>query len=246
LIAEDAKSAELIKPFLVGRDIKRYQPLKSERFLIFTRRGVDIENYPAIKSYLLQFKEQLMPKPKDWQGENWPGRAEGSYNWYEIQSTIDYYEEFEKPKIVYAEIAARGQFTLDENSFYSETTTFMISSCSKYLLSILNSKLFTFIFSNVSSEIRGGFYRWKRQYMFPLPVRTIDFNNPTDKTHHDQLVQLVEQILELNQQLALAKDPPTKKMLSRQIQATDQQIDQLIYVLYGLTEEEIALVEAGD
>jgi type I restriction-modification system DNA methylase subunit len=68
LIAEDQKSAELIKPFLMGRDIKRFQPPQSNRFLIFTRRGINIKEYPAIYRYLLQFKDRLMPKPKGWEG----------------------------------------------------------------------------------------------------------------------------------------------------------------------------------
>lgn len=70
LIAEDSKSAELIKPFLIGRDKKRYEPPSGNKYLIFTRRGIDIKQYPAIHKYLLPFKERLMPKPKDWKGEN--------------------------------------------------------------------------------------------------------------------------------------------------------------------------------
>jgi len=101
LIAEDPKSAELIKPFLVGRDIKRYQTPKSERYLIFTRRGVQIKDYPAIEKHLLRYKKQLTPKPKNWKGEKWEGRKPGAYEWYEIQDTIDYYQEFEKAKILW-------------------------------------------------------------------------------------------------------------------------------------------------
>jgi hypothetical protein len=100
LIAEDARSAEIIKPFLAGRDIKRYEQPKANKYLIFTRRGIDIEKYPAALNYLLQFKEQLMPKPKDYTGKEWKGRKKGSYEWYEIQDTVAYYEEFEKPKII--------------------------------------------------------------------------------------------------------------------------------------------------
>lgn len=80
LIADDPNSTDLIKPFLIGRDIKRYQPPKSERYFIFTRRGVDIKKYPAIKHYLLQYQKRLMPKPPDWSGE-WVGRKPGSYEW---------------------------------------------------------------------------------------------------------------------------------------------------------------------
>ncbi len=82
LIAKDPKSTELIRPFLLGRDIKRYQPLTCQQFLIFTRQGVNIDQSPAIKQYLRRFKKSLTPKPKRWQGENWPGRKPGSYQWY--------------------------------------------------------------------------------------------------------------------------------------------------------------------
>jgi type I restriction-modification system DNA methylase subunit len=100
LIKEDPKSAELIKPFLVGRDIRRYEKPKSDKYLIFTRRGVSINQYPAIENYLLKFKECLVPKPLDWKGKKkWPGRKPGSYKWYEIQDTVEYFLEFEKPKI---------------------------------------------------------------------------------------------------------------------------------------------------
>jgi hypothetical protein len=89
LIAEDPKSAELIKPFLVGRDVKRYQTPDGGKYLIFTRRGIDIKRYPAIERYLSQFKEQLMPKPKDWKGTEWKGRKPGTPKWYEIQDAVD-------------------------------------------------------------------------------------------------------------------------------------------------------------
>jgi hypothetical protein len=73
LITEDKKSKEIIKPFLLGRDVKRYQAPISSRFLIFTKRGIDIKSYPAIQRYLTQHRESLMPKPKDWKGLNGKG-----------------------------------------------------------------------------------------------------------------------------------------------------------------------------
>ncbi|MCX5815181.1 MAG: N-6 DNA methylase [Proteobacteria bacterium] len=243
LIAEDPKSAEIIKPFLMGRDIKRYQSPASDRFLIFTRRGINIKNYPAIDKHLGQLKDKLMPKPKNFTGSNWKGRKPGSYQWYEIQDAIDYYMEFEKPKIIYAEIATRGQFTLDTTGNYSETTTYILGTEDKYLLGILNSTLWTFLFSKISSEIRGGFYRWKRQYMAPLPIRSIDFSNPSDSALHSRMVALVEQMLTLHKQLADAKTPHDKTATQRQIDAADRQIDRLVYELYALTEEEIKIVE---
>lgn len=243
LIAEDPRSAEVIKPFLVGRDVKRYAPLEADKFLIFTRRGIEINDYPAIKEYLKQFKKELMPRPKGWKGGKWEGRKPGSYQWYEIQDTVDYYEEFEKPKIIYAEIATRGQFTIDRDSHYSDTTSYIIGNSSPYLVGILNSTLWTFLFSNISSEIRGGFFRWKRQYMENLPIRPIDPSDPADVARHDRMVSLVEKMLDLNRRLAGARMGQDKIFISREIEATDARIDALVYELYGLSEEEIALIE---
>jgi hypothetical protein len=246
LIAEDPKSAELIKPFLAGRDVKRYQEPIADKYLIFTRHGVNINQYPAIKQYLSQFKDRLIPKPIDWKGITWKGRKPGAYQWYEIQDTIDYHAEFDMPKIVFAEIAARGQFLLDLNNYYYDTTAYIISADVdlNYLLGLFNSKLWTFIFSNTSSEIRGGFYRWKRQYMSPLPIRAIDLSNPIDIALHDRLVSMVGQMISSNKQLAKARTSYEQTLLQRQIEAIDQRIDTLVYELYGLTEEEIKIVEA--
>ncbi len=247
LIAEDQRCAEVIKPFLAGREIKRYEPLRKYKYLIFNRRGVNLKEYPAIEKYLLQFKERLTPKPEDWKGERWIGRKPGAYKWYEVQDTIDYHAEFEKPKIVYAEIAARGQFTLDPNCYYYDTTAYIMSNDTEltYLLGLFNSKLWSFVFSNTSSEIRGGFYRWKRQYMSPLPIRIIDPSDSADVARHDRMVSLVDSMLSLHKKLQEARTPHEEIALKRQIEATDRQIDALVYELYGLTEEEIRIVEGA-
>ncbi len=78
-----------------------------------------------------------------------------------------------------------------------------------------------------------------------LPIRTIDFTNPADVARHDQMVALVERMLDLHKRLAAESVPHVKTVLQRQIDATDRQIDLLVYELYGLTEEEIAVVEDG-
>ncbi|MDD3247844.1 MAG: TaqI-like C-terminal specificity domain-containing protein [Methanosarcina sp.] len=242
LIAEDPKSSEVIKPFLAGRDIKRYKALISDKYVIFARRGIDISKYPAILAHLQKFKSELTPKPEEWKGE-WKGRKPGSYKWYEIQDSIDYYKEFEREKILYAEIATMGQFTLDNNGFYSDTTSYIMGNNSHYLLGILNSRLWTFMFSNVSSVIRGGFFRWKRQYMENLPVHTTDFSNPKDVIRHDKIVSLVEQMLVMNKKLDNSKLGSEREMIQRRIDATDAEINRLVYQLYDLTEEEIKIVE---
>ncbi len=243
LIQEDEKSEEIIKPFLIGRDVKRYDEPTSEKYLIFTRRGIDIKKYPAIAAYLSSFKKELTPKAEDSRGDDGPGRKPGAYKWYEIQDTINYYSEFENPKIIYAEIATRGQFTIDKNNFFSETTTYIIPMESKYLLGILNSSLLTFIFSKISSEIRGGFYRWKRQYIEILPIRTIDFNIPSEKGIHDKLVSLVDRMLDLHKKKNSLPPSAEREKIEREIAITDEKIDEIVYGLYGVTEEESRMVE---
>jgi len=244
LISEDPASAELIKPFLAGRDVKRYQPPQSQRYLIFTRRGVKIEDYPAIERHLAAFKEQLKPKPKGWRGATWKGRKPGSYKWYEIQDTVGYYAEFEKPKMILPDISLRGNFMLDDKGkYYSVNTTYIIPIDDRYVLGLLNSWLITYFYQSISSTYRGGYLRFIYQYLVRVPIRAIDFSDPADVERHDRMVALVERMLALHKQLADAKTPMAKELLQRQIDATDRQIDRLVYELYGLTEEEIKIVE---
>ncbi|MEI6456313.1 MAG: TaqI-like C-terminal specificity domain-containing protein, partial [bacterium] len=243
LVAEDPRSAGVIKPFLAGRDIKRYQVPVSDKYLIFTRRGIRIDQYPAIKNYLLQFKKQLMPRPLDFQGDKWPGRKPGSYKWYEIQDAVDYYPEFEKPKILFAEIATKGQFTPDETNFYSDTTSYILGTADKFLLGILNSNVCNYFFSKISSSIRGGFFRWKRQYVELIPIVKINQQEELSNSLHATIISNVDLMLQLNKELKLATLPDQKEQLSARIGHTDEKINRLVYHLYGLTDEEILMVE---
>lgn len=242
LIAEDPKSAEVIKPFLAGREIKKYKKPIAENYLIFTRRGIDIKKYPAILSYLQHFKQELMPKPKDWKGE-WAGRKPGPYQWYEIQDSINYYQEFEAKKIIYPNICKKPEFTFDDESFYTNQKCFIIPKHDKYLLGLLNSRLNLFLFEMILPKLRGGFFEPSYVFFKEFPIRTIDPSNPEDAAIHDRMVSLVGQMLELHKKLDVAKLGSEKEMIQRRINATDAEIDRLVYELYGLTEGEIAIVE---
>jgi hypothetical protein len=79
-----------------------------------------------------------------------------------------------------------------------------------------------------------------------LPIRTINFSDPTDVARHDRMVALVERMLELHKQQAAARTPADRELYARQIAATDREIDQLVYELYGLTEEEVRVAEGAD
>ncbi len=241
LIAADPRSAEVIVPFLLGREIKRYLTPVSQRYLIFTRRGIDIKKYPAIKAYLEQFKSRLMPRPKNWSNGEWPGRKPGAYPWYEVQDPIDYFAEFEKAKIIIPAIVQNASYAYDRNGIYSNDKTSIIPTNDLYLVGVLNSKVSDFVIHKIASTKQGGYYEYKPMYVSQIPIRTIDFNNPEDVQKHARMVALVERMLELHRRSALT--PQEQDRLAQQMAATDAQIDRLVYDLYGLTEDEIRVVE---
>ncbi|RKZ40203.1 MAG: restriction endonuclease subunit R, partial [Candidatus Parabeggiatoa sp. nov. 3] len=246
LIAEDGKSEKLIKPFLQGRDIKRYQPLFVQRYLIFIPKGWTnlhskanknawawlIQHYPNIAAHLKPYTEKAQKR-----------YDKGEY-WWELRA-CDYYEAFEKPKIIIPAIVQKASYTFDEQGFYSNDKTSIIKTDDLYLLGLLNSQVLDFVLHSIASTKQGGYFEYKPMYVQQLPIRTIDFDNSTDKANHDKIVQLVEQMIALNKQLAAAKAPQTKTLLKRRIDATDKQIDELVYWLYDLTEQEIKIMEQG-
>ncbi len=242
LIKADSKSAELIKPFLIGRDVKRYALSTSDNYLIFTRRGVDIKKYPAIEAHLLQFKKQLMPKPSDWKGGEWHGRKPGSYKWYEIQDTIDYYEEFEKPKIMWPEIAGSARFAYDDADFYTNNKVFIIPDGSLYLLGLLNSSLLRFFIENNCTDLQGNSFNFSGIFVARTPIRTIDFNKPSEKAVHDKLVSFVDRMLDLHKKKAALPLSAEREKTEREITVTDEKIDDIVCGLYGITDEERKLI----
>jgi hypothetical protein len=94
LVAADPDCNDIIKKMLRGEDLRPWYYEDEGRWLIFTRRGIDIERYPAVREYLAAFRERLEPQPPDWSGASgsWPGRKPGPYKWYEIQDSVDYHE----------------------------------------------------------------------------------------------------------------------------------------------------------
>ena len=139
--------------------------------------------------------------------------------------------------------------TFDITGVYVGNTGYIIPRNDLYLLGVLNSKLIFNYYKRISTVIgdpdKGGRLRWFRQDVFRIPLRTINPNDPADVTRHDRMVALVTQMLNLNKKLQDARLEQEKTMLSRQIEVTDGAIDKLVYELYGLTEEEIAIVEGS-
>ncbi len=114
----------------------------------------------------------------------------------------------------------------------------------KYLLGLLNSSLATYYVKIIALDFtKGAFTKFRTNQLARFPIRIINFSNPAEKALHDRMVKLVEQMLSLHKQLATTKTPDEKTRIHRQINATDHQINQLVYELYGLTEEEIRIIE---
>ena len=225
LIAEDANSAEIIKPFLAGRDIKRYQRPVSDKYLILFKNGDtkkwfgDVSEkeaweklslkFPFICQYLVQY-ETAARKRYD----------QGNF-WWELRA-CDYYEEFEKPKVMLPDISIRCEALIDsDKNYFCVNTAYIIPSLGLSDLAILNSKLVLFFYSGLTQTIRGGYFRFIRQYLEKIPfIKTDIFDTVTSE------------ILTQKSQNPAADTT-----------ALEAEIDRLVYELYGLTEEEIGMVE---
>jgi len=165
LIAEHSSSTEVIKPFLRGRDIKKWDIEYQDIWIIFTRKGIDIKKYPAIEKHLSQYRNRLTAGVEG-------GRKAGSYQWYEIQDNVAYWQDFEKAKIIFPDIAPSSRFTYCEEVMYVDMTAFIISTQNLYVLGILNSTIAEYFISLISSSVRGDYLRFKRQYVSQIPIPT--------------------------------------------------------------------------
>jgi hypothetical protein len=170
LIEEHASSREIIKPFLRGRDVKRWKVESKDLWLIFTRRGIEIEKYPAILNYLKPFKKQLTPG-----GEG--GRKPGSYEWYEIQDNIAYWKEFAEPKIVVPAITDAVNYAPDFSGFLSnDKTSICIPPSVPFVLAILNSQVSFWFSRQTFASKQGGFYEFKPMYVSKVPILSATSN----------------------------------------------------------------------
>jgi adenine-specific DNA-methyltransferase len=152
-------------------------------------------------------------------------------------------------KIVIRQTGYRLIATLDRNQFIVRDNLYTIVSRQndfelRFLLGLINSRLLQWFYSKIiNPEVGEALAQVKRGHLAQLPIVEVDLYNPIDKANYNKMVQLVEKMLNLHKQLATANVPQTKTVLTRQIEATDKQIDQLVYQLYCLTVEEIVIVE---
>jgi hypothetical protein len=222
LIVADPKSAEIIKPILRGRDIKRYKAEFADLWIIFTAPSlkINIDNYPAIRDYLKTFGKRL-----EQTGEK--GCRKKTFNkWFELQDTIAYYEEFEKEKVVWNRIASEKEFSLvNKGILIIDSMHFIVGENLFFFISILNSKLFHWLLNIIIGTSAGG-NAGNADNVKNLPIPKIS------EEEQQPFIELVDKILQ-------------KKENNEDTTAEEQEIDKLVYRLYDLTEEEIKIVESS-
>lgn len=175
LVQEDPRSAEIIKPYLRGQDIKRWVPEWAGLWMIFTPKHMAIEEFSAIYNHLSIYREGLEPKPIGFTGA-WKGRASGSYKWYENQGIINYSNLIDGPKILYSDITWRPCFCLDLKSFYINNTGYFIANNDPSLVAVLNSPIFWWYSWRNAVHGKDEALRFFNDYMVSAPVPNMSCN----------------------------------------------------------------------
>ncbi len=241
---ERKRTERLIKPVLRGKDIKRYSYEWAHLWVIFipwhfpnTNNPKNMEeneqdfsiHYPIIYSHLLSHKDKLLKRNKDETGKR--------YEWYCLQRwAANYYQDFEKEKIVYPETSQGAYFIYENSGIFLEKTAFMIVSDAynlKLLTALLNSKLTTFYFKNFCGGCilgKSG-YQYNKHALEKIPIPKI---TPQNQKLADKITDGAKAILALKE-----KDPKANT------QELEKEIDALVYQLYNLTDEEIKIIEDG-
>lgn len=214
IIACDPNSKEIIKPFLTGKDVKRWVMPEGERWLIFTRRGVDGKQYPGAISHLKAWRSALMPrKPED--DADTPRRKPGSYAWYEIQDEVAYHNVFPKPKILSTKVSVRPTFTLDRCAHFVGNTSYVIPATTDplFLLAVLNSSASEFYARSIYVGKQGGWYEVQPKTLESMPIPT------ASTTDHSTIAALAQKCLDAK---------------GFGCEAWEKEIDERVAALYGL------------
>lgn len=243
----------LVKPFLMGKDIRRYQPLSPKHFVIFpyqvdnnsARLMTDdfiMNSYPLGWNYIIKNKKELEGR------ENGKMKGDKFYAYIYPKNLI----EFEVEKICTPDIANYPKFTIDKlGRLYHTTTVYSfafhpdLKENKKFILGVLNSPIMWFFLKSTGNVLRGGFFRFKTEYLKPFPIRLIDFNKNGEVIQHDEIVKLVDQLLMLNEEKVKVKLQTRISEIESKIDYCEKRINEIVYQLYGLTEDEIRIVESS-
>lgn len=239
-----------VSQFLLGKEIKPWEIHHSGKVVLVPyemkdQRAVLIpeaeyrERWPLAMAYLKRNKEALE--------EREGGRFQGA-GWYGY-SRPQNIELMLLPKILVPDIANGASFALDQDGRYAFTSGYGItlpgttSVSHRSMLALLNSSLLDYYLKSISTPMRGGFFRYFTQFVEQLPIHLPDMSSRKGREVHDRLESMGARMLGLHVRRRAASTSNDRDLLSRQIEATDREIDRIVYELYELTPEEIAIVE---
>jgi len=244
LIKKDPRCKKLLRRLVSGIDIDRYHMDTRDRSIVFIPRGWT-NTHPA-----------AVPHPWQWFKKKHPSLArhlkqpveqarlqyKHGYLWWENACDNDFWRG-KNPKILFRHQFKKPAFAFDEGRAIADSTVHAIDSSSLYLLGVLNSRLLLFVFEKSGQLMSADPQVFSWEDLKNLPIYIPDFDNPDDKARHDRTVTLVTEMLELHKHLNHAMTDPEKRIITQEIESVDRQIDSLVYGLYGLTADEIAVVE---
>ncbi|RZK01061.1 MAG: hypothetical protein EOO46_20740, partial [Flavobacterium sp.] len=225
LIKEDKTSAKLIKPLLRGRDLYRYGFSFQNLYLIgtFPSLNLKINDYPAIKKHLLSFGKNSLEQT----GAK-GARKKTSNDWFETQDQISYWKSFEQAKIIYPNMITDIGFAYDEACYYTNQKCFLITGEKlKYLVGVLNSKLFRFCYEDSFPEVQGNAREINKVIFIEKSVKY-----PSEK-EETEIAKRVERILH-------------QKKSGKETGNLEREIDAIVYQIHGFTFDESCLVEANN
>jgi len=234
LVGLDPKSAEIIKPMLRGRDIKRYGYEWANLWIIVVKYGfnTELDKYPAILEHLMQYEEQLKNRGQCRYSRG--GVGQGQHHWLELDNNPkdSYLQQFEKEKIVYPVIANNESiFAYDNQNMYHNDKVFHISTNkeTKYLTALLNSKVAFWMIKRMCASLGAGFEQ-RKIFIELLPIPQIS------QEEQQPFIDLVDKIMELK------KVDSHVKHENDEVGELENKIDEMVYKLYGLSEDEIKVV----
>jgi hypothetical protein len=222
ILEKNEKSSELLKPLLRGRTIKKWYAQQDSLWLIgtFPALNINIDNHPAIRDYLLRFGRNRLNQS----GEK-GSRKKTSGEWFETQDNIAYWKEFEKPKIMYQVFQVKPCFIYDDRGLYCNNSMWIIPKDDRVLLAILNSNMGWWLISKYCTAIQNGYQLiWKYFGQIPIPK--------ANRKQSKLITSLVDEIL-----TAKKADP------NADVSELEKKIDHLVYKLYGLTYDEVKIIE---
>ncbi len=232
----------LARKLVLGKEVLRYGLMPaSELHIIYVTRTTNIDEYPHCKSLLMRFKDHLLRRKE---------ASEGKVPWFSINRPRRA-ELFEKPKIMIRQTADRVIGAYDPEGWYCLKSVIIVQlpEMSKmshlYLLGILNSSLIDFLYQQLVSEKGRVFPEVKPVQLVRLPIRVIDFGKPEDVQLHDRLVDLVQRAQLEDAHLTTSTIHMATGNNSTSMSGLEQQIDDVVFQLYGITKIEAAEITLG-